>query len=260
MIGSIRLLPLVAFAAFCLLILKMSALVLNGGYVLTGNAPAEAQSADGAETRTAGEAGQSGAEVPGNSAADTGLAPAKEQAGTKAGTTANNAGETALPPSPPVASKGPTAESSKAEFAVLENLAKRRRDLEALEHGMQLRENLLKATEKRIQARIGELKAIEMRIDSTLKAQQAVESDRFNRLVKMYANMKAGDAARIFDRLHIDVLVGLVQKMKPTAMSKILAAMSPAQAERLTIEIAKRGRDSGLSASSLPKIGGKNPG
>jgi flagellar motility protein MotE (MotC chaperone) len=256
MIGSIRLLPLLAFAAFCLLILKMSALMLNGGYIFTGNAPAKAQSAGNAGAEVSNGGGKGGGEAPGKSAAEGNSAAAND----KAGETAKNAGETAPSPSPRVVGKGPTVESSNAEFTVLQNLAKRRRDLEALEHGMQLRENLLKATEKRVEARIGELKAIELRINATLKAQQAVESDRFNRLVKMYANMKASDAARIFDRLHIDVLIGLVQNMKPAAMSKILAAMNPAQAERLTIEIAKRSRNSGLSASSLPKIGGKNPG
>lgn len=247
MIGSIRLFPLVAFAALCLLILKVSALVLNGGYMLTGSAPARAQSAGSAEKPAVNSSGGNTNE-------------ALDKANGKAAMTPEKGQEMAAGPAAPVSGKGPTVESSRSEFTVLQNLSKRRKDLDALEQGMQMRENLLKATEKRIEARIAELKAIEMRIASTLKAQREMESDRFNRLVKMYSNMKAGSAARIFNRLHIDVLIGLVQRMKPRAMSKILAAMSPAQAERLTIEIARRDRNSGLNASSLPKIGGKNPG
>ena len=56
----------------------------------------------------------------------------------------------------------------------------------------------------------------------------------------MYENMKAKDAAKIFDRLDLKVLVDVSTKINPRRMSDILAPMSPEVAERLTIELASR--------------------
>ena len=66
--------------------------------------------------------------------------------------------------------------------------------------------------------------------------------------------MKPKDAARIFDRLDMNVLTGLVSQMKPRVMSAILAAMTSAAAERLTLEIVNRGKTKVRTAASLPKI------
>ena len=56
----------------------------------------------------------------------------------------------------------------------------------------------------------------------------------------MYENMKPKDAARIFNRLDMNILVEVSTKMKPRTMSAILAQMAPDAAERLTVELANR--------------------
>ena len=56
----------------------------------------------------------------------------------------------------------------------------------------------------------------------------------------MYENMKAKDAAKIFDRLDLRILVEVVNAMNPRRMSDILGLMTPEAAERLTVEIANR--------------------
>jgi flagellar motility protein MotE (MotC chaperone) len=77
----------------------------------------------------------------------------------------------------------------------------------------------------------------------------------------MYENMKAKEAAKIFDRLDLRVLVEIAQKMNPRRMSDILGVMTPEAAERLTIEIANRsgaiGAGNAPSAPELPKIEGR---
>ncbi len=70
----------------------------------------------------------------------------------------------------------------------------------------------------------------------------------------MYENMKAKDAARIFDRLDMKILMDVASQMNPRRMSDVLAQMSPDAAERLTVELANR---AGASGSELPKIEGK---
>ncbi len=56
----------------------------------------------------------------------------------------------------------------------------------------------------------------------------------------MYENMKAKDAARIFERLDMKILVEVATQIKPAKMSEILAQMTPEAAERLTVELARR--------------------
>ena len=74
-----------------------------------------------------------------------------------------------------------------------------------------MRENLLKAAQKRVEAKIAELKAIESRIEGELKKRDDGRKAEYQRLVQMYSNMKPKDAARIFDRLDMNVLTGLVR-------------------------------------------------
>src|SRR6266436_9562349 len=78
-------------------------------------------------------------------------------------------------------------------------------------------------------------------------------------LVTMYDNMKAKDAAKIFDRLDMRVLIEVASQINPRRMSDIMAQMTPEAAERLTIELANRAKESG-PGSDLPKIEGRQAG
>jgi len=78
----------------------------------------------------------------------------------------------------------------------------------------------------------------------------------------MYENMKPKDAARIFDRLDMKVLIEVETHMNPRTMSEILAGMTPDTAEKLTVELANRARAQPASQTpdKLPKIEGKPAG
>ena len=73
----------------------------------------------------------------------------------------------------------------------------------------------------------------------------------------MYENMKARDAAKIFDGLDMDVLIKVVSMINPRNMADIMAQMSPPIAERLTVELATRAeRPAKDGSTQLPKIKG----
>ena len=77
----------------------------------------------------------------------------------------------------------------------------------------------------------------------------------------MYETMKPKDAAKIFDRLDIRVLIEVASQIKPQRMSEIMAQMSPEAAERLTVELAARsGGERTSIPSNLPKIDGRPSG
>jgi flagellar motility protein MotE (MotC chaperone) len=167
----------------------------------------------------------------------------------------------AKPKEPPKASAGKQIPIeggrviSPAERAILERLSERRAELDARGRDIDMRENLLKAAEKRLEARIAQLKQLEARINDAVKARDEGEAARFNKVVAMYENMKAKDAARIFDRLDIRVLVEVATKINPRRMSDILAQMSAEAAERLTMELASR--PNARPVAELPKIEGR---
>jgi flagellar motility protein MotE (MotC chaperone) len=50
--------------------------------------------------------------------------------------------------------------------------------------------------------------------------------------------MKPKEAARIFERLDMGVLIDVVKRMQPRKMSAVLAAMDPVAAQELTVELA----------------------
>jgi flagellar motility protein MotE (MotC chaperone) len=148
-----------------------------------------------------------------------------------------------------------TRPQSAAEIAILERLQDRRSELEARAKDLDIRENLLKAAEKRVEARINELKDLEARINTIMQQRDDGDAARFKNVVTMYENMKAKDAAKIFDRLDLKILVEVATQISPRRMSDILAQMAPESAQQLTVELAAR-KDKDKPAE-LPKIEGK---
>ena len=92
-----------------------------------------------------------------------------------------------------------------------------------------------------------------------VRIKEDAEAQRLKNLVTTYENMKAKDAARIFDRLEMRILVEVASLINPRRMSDILGQMSSEAAERLTVELANRAIasvDKTTDAGNLPKIEG----
>lgn len=159
-----------------------------------------------------------------------------------------------LTPDMPVVSAG--------ERAVLERLQQRRETLDARSRDLDTRESLLKAAEKRLEVRVKELKDIEDRINAEMNKKTAAEEARFKSLITMYESMKAKDAAKIFDRLDMKVLLAVASKINPRRMADILAQMAPESAERLTLAFASRAGTTPKppAPNELPKIEGHPTG
>jgi flagellar motility protein MotE (MotC chaperone) len=149
--------------------------------------------------------------------------------------------------------------ASPGERAVLERLQTRRQELDTRNRELEMRENLLKAAEKRLEAKVAELKGTESRVNTAMGTRDKVEAERFKSIITMYENMKSKDAARIFDRLDMKILVDVSTQMNPRKMSEILGQMQPDAAERLTVELANRAsaQPKTQSPDQLPKIEGK---
>jgi flagellar motility protein MotE (MotC chaperone) len=150
---------------------------------------------------------------------------------------------------------------SGAERAILERLQQRREELDARARELDIRENLIKAAEQRINAHLAEVKEVESRIKVETEQKDQAEIARFKGLITMYENMKPRDAAKIFDRLEMDVLLKVASQINPRVMADIMAQMTPDVAEHLTVELASKAQGPVKNApTELPKIEGKPTG
>jgi flagellar motility protein MotE (MotC chaperone) len=168
-----------------------------------------------------------------------------EEKAAEGGEDAQAKGETTVAPAgkkSPVDDKGATdpANFSKAEIEVLQNLGQRRQELEQRARELDMRENLLSATEKRVDNKIGELKKIEATVKSLLRQHDEQEEEQMKSLVKVYEKMKPKDAARILERLDMEVLIDVTERMKEAKMAAVMAEMDAAKAKALTMELATR--------------------
>jgi flagellar motility protein MotE (MotC chaperone) len=193
--------------------------------------------------------------------------PAKEGEGVKgdAAKPAANAAAAPAPPPPPDGVPVPLDSArviSPAERAVLERLQERRQELDQRSRELDIREGLITAAEKRLEARVIELKDIEARINAATAKKDEADAARIKALVTMYENMKAKEAARIFDRLDMRILIEVASQINPRRMSDIMAQMTSEAAERLTVELASRPdrSDKATPTSDLPKIEGRPRG
>jgi flagellar motility protein MotE (MotC chaperone) len=292
-----RLIPLVLVATISLFALKVSGLVFDGGYTLGERLAGDDKSdltpttADSIPASTpiiftngdpslpstkqswAREMFNYGGDVTGSVGASKPAEPAKDAKDAKDGKESKDAKDKDAKDSKDAkAAKAPTAPPPSAgglkvnlepvaprgERAILERLSDRRQQLDARDEELAMRENLLKAAERRVEAKVAELKALEAKVKSALDQRDETEAKRFKGIVAMYESMKPKDAARIFDRLDMKILVDVSTQMKPAIMSAILAQMTPEAAERLTVELAQRASTQKTAAADgLPQIEGR---
>jgi flagellar motility protein MotE (MotC chaperone) len=281
MLRDVRLIPIVLFATISLLALKVSGLVFDGGYTLAErmgaryNSDAQVANKDSVpepprvamtDRQDKSRSKKSWAQdvfnfKDGRDGDITGSTGAEEKPTEPALKVSDK------PPDPPkleVAGAAiplePGRIASPGERAVLERLQTRRQELDTRSREMEMRESLLKAAEKRLEDKVTELKDAEGRVTTAMGTRDKVEAERFKGIVSMYENMKPKDAARIFDRLEMKILVDVSTQIKPQKMSEILAQMSPDNAERLTVELANRAsaKPKPQGTDQLPKIEG-NP-
>ena len=259
-----RLIPVVLFATVSLLALKIGGLVASGGYTLATSRPAQANDLHARSPEGKRSWAQETLGYPDfTGSVDKPAAADQNGKGAGKGDPAQPAAEPPLPkPDAAPVSIDNVRALSPAERAVLERLQERRQELEQRARELDIREGLLTAAEKRIEARVMELKDVEARINAGIAKKDEAEVARLKGIVTMYENMKAKEAARIFDRLDIKILLEVASQITPRRMSDILAQMTPEAAERLTVELATRSNQSekAPALSDLPKIEGRPGG
>ena len=225
----LRLIDAVALAAAGLLVLKLTALVVEQPPAPPPGAPLPDFARVLAEARR-------GYEPP--DPTTTGSVTPKEKPAEKA-----EARPAESKPAEPQLYQPSSAEPvSPTERAILEKLAGRRDTLKQRSEALDLRERMLNEAERKLENGISDLRQAEDKADLGGTKKAETERNGLRSIVTMYETMKPKEAARVFDRLGLDVLVPLVLAMNPRKMAEILAVMGPEAAEKLTVALANRAR------------------
>ena len=251
---DIRVIPVVLVAIFGLVVLKIAGLVLEGGYVFdyqpNAKQPSWAQEMlnyPGGPKKTERKADR------GDPADITGSSAAKKEEPPKPAAPASEPAK----PDGVVVFPDQSPRVSESERAILERLQSRRQELDQRAREIEIRESLLKAAEKRIESKVEEMKALEAKATGVSGQRAEQEAARFKGIITMYESMKPKDAAKVFDRLEMSVLIEIASQIAPRKMSDIMGLMQPEAAERLTVELARRAGGDNNKAAELPKIEGK---
>src|SRR5262249_47689518 len=254
---NIRVIPVVVIAVFCLAVLKIAGLLLDGGYVFDYDPGRTTPS--WAQQNLNFPGGAKHAAAPKDDGDTTGSVEGKPKEGAAKDEKPKPEAHETKPDGVVLHPEENQQPVSASERAILERLQQRRQELEARAREIDIRESLLKEAEKRIQAKVDEMKSFEAS-EKAVKDQKAdADNARFKGIVTMYEGMKPKDAAKVFGRLEMPALIEIASQIPPRKMPDIMGLMQPEAAERLTVELARRasGDKSATVSADLPKIEGR---
>ena len=129
---------------------------------------------------------------------------------------------------------------TRSEIELLQELSKRRKELDIREQAVIQKEGLLAAAEDRIDKKIKEMRTVRTDIEGLIKKYDEQEEKQLKDLVNIYEKMKPKDAAQIFDELELPILLQLYERMQANTSAPVLAVMKPERAKEITTRIAER--------------------
>lgn len=141
---------------------------------------------------------------------------------------------------------------TQSELDLLQNLTKRRNELDERENELEMKSKVLDATELRITNKVNEMKVLEAELTKVVAQYKQQQDGEIKSLVKIYENMKPKDAAAIFNEMDMPILLEVIDKMSERKVAPVLAGMDPRRARDVTQELAemRRGRAALNAAAS----------
>ena len=121
------------------------------------------------------------------------------------------------------------------EIKFLSRLDERKRELDAREQSLQKMEESLRVQTTEIEKKIQQLDEIRKQIAEKLEHKVEVDQERVNKLVDFYSNMKAQNAAKVFETIDEDLAVEVLIRMKKKNAADIMNLL-PAEKSQILSE------------------------
>ncbi len=148
---------------------------------------------------------------------------------------------------------------SQTELDLLQNLSKRRDELEQRGRDLDMKEKVLDASEKRISDKIGEMKTLQAELSKVLTQYNEKQDTQLKSLVKIYESMKPEEAANIFNEMEMPILLDVIGRMSERKVALVLANMSPKKAKDVTQELADKRKRAAQNAAAAAQAAGVTP-
>lgn len=101
----------------------------------------------------------------------------------------------------------------------------------------------LSVAEVGIERNLTALVNAEENLRATMALADTAAEDDLSRLTSVYENMKAKDAAALFEEMEPQFSAGFLGRMRPDAAAKIFAGLTPAKAYSISVILAGRNAD-----------------
>ena len=249
-----RVLPLTLAMLTLLFVVKLNDLYLNSRQLSELLDTHSAQAADAPDAKPAdaaapadkpADAAASDAAKPDDKAADAKPADAKADSGAKKPDEPKTygAGKLTLQQVEEIKARESKEQYSQTELDLLQNLSKRRDELDQREKDLDLKATVLDATEKRIDDKVSDMKLLQDQLSKVVAQYNEQQGTEIRSLVKIYENMKPTDAANIFNEMDMPILLQVIDKMNERKVAPVLAAMDPKKARDVTQELAEMRRN-----------------
>lgn len=140
----------------------------------------------------------------------------------------------AAPASAEPAAEAPPAAMSSIEIDHLKKLNDRKKELDAREEELNRMETELQVQKVDLEKRLKELEEMRTKISSILEDRVKADDQKVDTLVQMYSNMKAPQAAKVFETMDEDLAVEILGRMKKKNAADIMNLLKPEKAQVLS--------------------------
>lgn len=132
------------------------------------------------------------------------------------------------------AEKEDAAALTSVEIDHLQKLNDRKKELDAREEELNRVEAELQTQRVELEKRLKDLEEMRSKISSMLENRVKVDDEKVDTLVQMYSNMKAPQAAKVFESMDEDLAVEILGRMKKKNAADIMNLLKPEKAQILS--------------------------
>lgn len=136
------------------------------------------------------------------------------------------------------ASKG-TQSQHKVAGDEAAGLELKRQQLTEKEAALAVKEQELKRLSAVLDSRIKDLEARKKALDESLKAKKKVDSERYQKMLKVYKSLKPDQAAGLMDKLEADVAIEMLSQMDKKTIVKLVPYLNQPRVLQWTMDQVK---------------------
>ncbi|KYG70425.1 hypothetical protein AZI85_00270 [Bdellovibrio bacteriovorus] len=140
----------------------------------------------------------------------------------------------AAPADKPAEAAPAAASMSSVEIDHLQKLNERKKELDAREEELNRMEGELQVQKVELEKRLKDLEEMRAKISGILEERVKADDQKVDTLVQMYTNMKAPQAAKVFETMDEDLAIEILGRMKKKNAADIMNLLKPEKAQVLS--------------------------